>query len=381
MTEYKTKHPGKLALDFLRGSKLHASLDAATDSGEINDVLVSAKHLVALMKTGENETYWKKELQTAPQDLPLLATLLTAIDEDRLDAAGSKALRALTKTIIGVTLPSMGNQFNGLSLPEIPPNSIYSGKNPATSNLLDGEPAEFGIYPEEQSYNSVVSAFFIKNRKYITDQKRTNNPDPVLEVPITKKDLVGLEFDAVSGDYQMFSAKPIKCIMDSPNAFSEISRKEFVSAYLKAAEQPQTVGFFAMTALTSVYAKNIMETNNFEHQDEEMKKRGLFIDRIYNLKSDSFRGNFMFSAKEFTVNEFAQKPLTVEEIKAIPFLTGLYNEIYAEVEHNHGVHAQACADKMRSAGHDILAEAIELNIPARASKPVRKHGDDLSPGM
>lgn len=383
MTELKTKHKGEPALRFFREPDLYARIDAATDSGEINRILDSAKHLVELIHPNENNTYLKNELQVAPSDLSCLHTLLNAIDEDRLDEAGTKALKALSKAVIQQTLPLIDHRyFNGLPSPEIPASSIYSGKNAEVPNLIQGEPAEFGIYPAGQPFNSVVTSFFKKHKSFINERFASSKASPVLDTPITKMDLSGLAIDAVSGNYQMFTVKSVRYILNSPNAFTEVSKKEFANAYLNAVEQPQVIGVFALTALSSAYSLKHKENKQVNSLSEEMvAKFNLLISRAYNFAGDFHRGNFMFSSKEFTVSEFAQNPLTVEEIKALPFLTGLYNELYAEVEHNHGVHAEACAAKMRSAGHDTLADTIELNNPAKVTKPVRKHDDDLSPGM
>ena len=380
MTELKTKHRGEPALNFLRAPDLPERIDAAIKDGSINEIMESAKFLAILISVGENSDYWKKELNVTPNDIRLLQKL-TEIDGGNLDIFGQKTLKVLVNTIIQQSMIFVDRIFpKEGDAPTIPKDSIYESSDRALPFLKDGEPEEFGVYHKGQPFNSVVTEFRHQHKAFFIDQKFTDKPNPVLETPITRNDLVGLDFDAISGNYEMFTIKTVKSIMDSPKAFSEVSKKEFVTAYLEAAEQPRAIGLFSLSALCSVYAKNNKENPSLDRDNSILKKFGLLIDRFYNLKSESFRGNYLFSAKEFTVNEFSSAPLTVEEIKALPFLVGLHKEIYAEVEHNHGVHAEACAAKMRSAGHELLAEAIELSNP-KVAKPVRKHDDDLSPGM
>jgi hypothetical protein len=177
----------------------------------------------------------------------------------------------------------------------------------------------------------------------------------------------------------MFTERAVKLIMGSPQAFSEVSKKEFATAYLKTVEQPRALGMFATIALSNVYSKTISGTTGPE-QFAAQEVVGKLASRVWSLDT-SYRGQYLLSAKEFTVKEFAAKPFTVEELKALPFLLGHHKEVYAEVKHDHAIHAQPCAEKLRSAGYEAAADVVLANAPEKAAKPVRKHDDDLSPGM
>jgi hypothetical protein len=379
MTELKTKHPGEPALLFLRDRSIYARLDAAMDSGEINEVLESAKHLAGLIIPSENATYWRKEFEVQPLDISALRTL-TQIDEDRLDAEGKKALKALIKALLEPALTVAGEQFNGQPSPKIPADSMYYGLDQSQAHVTAGEPAEFGVYPKEQRHTSVVSEYSRANKdcwiiKAPHDYVRKL---PELKRPISSYDLQGLAFDAVSGDFTIFTNKPVQAIMGLKNAFAEVSKKEFATAYLKAAEQPAALGIFAFTALSARSA--LMPSG----EDRTKLLVGL-SDRLWNMPTTSYRGDFALSAKEFTVNEFAANPLTVKEIKALPFLLGLHKEVYAEVDHDHAIHAESCSAKLRSAGYEFAADFIAdfalENQEEEVIKPKHKHDTDLSPGM
>jgi hypothetical protein len=167
----------------------------------------------------------------------------------------------------------------------------------------------------------------------------------------------------------MFMEKPLKAIMSLSKAFSEVSRKDFSIAYLKAAEQPGALATFALVALGAVSLSTGDEL-------DKTKYTNLLMEKLWGEK-----GEFLISAKEFTVNEFASNPLTVDEIKALPFLLGHHQEVYAEVEHNHGAHAEACATKLRAAGYDFAADRILENRVQKVVKPARERDDEPSFGM
>lgn len=378
MTELKTKHRGEPALNFLRAPDLPERIDAAIKDGSINEIMESAKFLAILISVGENSDYWKKELNVTPNDIRLLQKL-TEIDGGNLDIFGQKTLKVLVNTIIQQSMIFVDRVFpKEGDAPTIPKDSIYESSDRALPFLKDGEPAEFGVYHKGQPFNSVVTEFFQQNQELIKNQRFTGKPNPVCEAPITKNDLAGLDFDAISGNYQMFTAKAVKLIMDSPKAFSEVSKKEFATAYLKAAEQPRALGMFAIIALSNLYAKNTKGTTALE-EFAAQETVGKLATKVWNI-SDSYRGQYLLSAKEFTVKEFAANPFTVEELKALPFLLGQHKEVYAEVKHDHAIHAQSCAEKLRSSGFGVAADVVLENAPEKAVKPVRKH-DDLSPGM
>ena len=261
------------------------------------------------------------------------------------------------------------------SEPLVPKGSIYVDVNASGQAPQNGEPPEFGIYPVGQPFKSVISEYIAN---YRNDKNRTtlNNRDiQDLGRSVTKDDLNGLGLDAISGSHEMFKSSFTSAFMSSKTHFSEVSKQEFATAYLKAAEQPAALGMFAYVALTAATALNKDRDKN----PDNLRTVGVMASKIWN--SDEYRGQFLLSAKELTVNEFASNPFTVEEIKALPFALGQFKEIYAEVEHNHAVHAQSCADKLRSAGHDLTADAILDNLPEKTVTQARKHDDDLSPGM
>jgi hypothetical protein len=253
------------------------------------------------------------------------------------------------------------------SKPLIEPGAIYLGVNASGQAPQNGEPPEFGIYPIGERFVSVVSEYIADHRN---DKGRTTlNAALIQDIgrPITKDDLNGLSLDAVSGSHDLFKSIFMAAFMNSKSGFSEVSKQEFATAYLKAAEQPAALGMFSYVALTSAIALSKDKTN------DAMTIVGKMASKIWN--SDEYRGEFKLSAKEFTVNEFAANPFTVEEIRALPFVLGQFKEIYAEVEHNHAIHAQACVGKLRSAGYDLAADVILENFPEKAAKPVSKHDE------
>jgi hypothetical protein len=284
---------------------------------------------------------------------------------------GQKALMTLIKALLDPALTAAAKNFNGAPPIKYEESSFYNGLDQTKVHLTPGEPEEFGIYPKEQRHQSVVSAYASSNADCLTPTERGGyvRKLPELKRPINSYDLQGLNFDAVSGDFTMFKNNAVKAIMSLRNAFSEVSKKDFALAYLKASEQPRALATFAFVALGAVS----LSTAN-DH--EKTRLTGLLMGRLWSKK-----GQFLVSAKEFTVNEFASNPLTVDEIKAIPFLLGLHQEVYAEVEHNHAVHAEACATKLRTAGYEFAADRILDNLVQKVVKPNRTRDDEPSFGM
>ena len=370
MSMQTSQHRGAYALEFLRAPDLSARLDIAIENDVIVDILESAKHLAGLITPSENASYWIKKYEIQPSDMSLIKEL-TKVDEDKLSNKGQKTLMTLIKALLDPALTAAAKNFNGAPPIKIEQSSLYHGLDQSKAHLTPGEPEEFGIYPREQRHRSVITEYVTANADCFKAVAMGGyvRKFPDLKRPINSYDMQGLSLDAVSGDYTMFKDKALKTVMSLPNTFSEVSRKDFSISYLKAAEQPRALAAFALVALGSV---------SMSTPDEYEKQRfmALLKGKIWGHK-----GEFLISAKEFTVNEFASNPLTVDEIKALPFLLGQHQAVYAEVEHNHAVHAEACVTKLRTAGYDFAADCIIENQVQKVVKPTRERDDEPSFGM
>lgn len=370
MSMQTSHHRGAYALDFLRAPNLSARLDTAIEQDVIVDVLESAKHLAGLISPSENASYWIKKYEIQPSDMSLIKQL-TQVDEARLSNEGQKALMTLIKALLDPALTAAAKNFNGAPPVEIEKSSFYHGLDQTKAHLTPEDPPEFGIYPKEQRHHSLITEYVIANRDVFNrvGYGEYTRKAPDLKRPINSYDIQGLSLDAVSGDNTMFKDKGLKTIMSLPSSFLEISKKDFAAAYLKAAEQPGALATFALTALGAVSMSDPDDTKRLKYME-------LMVGKLWGNK-----GEFLTSAKEFTVNEFASNPLTVDEIKALPFLLGHHQEVYAEVEHNHGVHAESCVTKLRTAGYDFAANLIVENQVQKEVKASRSLVDEASFGM
>lgn len=370
MSMQTSQHRGAYALEFLRAPNLPARLDIAIEYDVIVDILESAKHLAELIVPSENASYWIKKYEIQPSDMALIKEL-TKVDEDMLTNEGQKALMTLIKALLDPALTVAAKHFNGAPPLEFGESSFYHGFDKTKAHLTPEDPPEFGIYPKEQRHHSLITEYIVANKNFFdrVGYGTSTCKAPTLKRPINAYDIQGLSFDAVSGDNTMFMDKGLKTIMSLPGSFVEISRKDFATAYLKAAEQPGALATFALTALEAVSMSS-------PNDSKRLKYMALLVGKLWGNK-----GEFLLSAKEFTVNEFSSNPLTVAEIKALPFLLGHHKEVYAQVEHSHGIHAKSCVTKLRSAGYDFAADRIVENEAQKEAKASRSRIDEESFGL
>jgi hypothetical protein len=169
----------------------------------------------------------------------------------------------------------------------------------------------------------------------------------------------------------------VKAVMNSETAFKEVSKKQFAECFIGAIQSPQAVPFLALLALSHA----VKSTNDDETLGREQASLGAMFWAGYG--DHPRRSEFLFSGKEFTVGNWAYKPLTADELRALPYVAGVFREVYDEVGQNHASHAKSLVAKVAAAGYPtaarVLAELNEIELPAK--KPARQVDLDDGPSM
>jgi hypothetical protein len=269
--------------------------------------------------------------------------------------------------------------------------TIYDDLDPTQDlSRVNGDPI-FGFYPKpEAKTKSFLLEFAKAPEHWKSSEAHSTVPYPEFDRAITSADIENLTKAAASQEVFASSPRLSAAVMGSTKAFTEITKQEFAKAHIEAIQQPQCAGFFAVVAMGRVLKdlsqsfghNSITSPGNFAARTahpELLTQIGLLASVAYNLKVAN-PSDFLMSAQFFRANEWEKAPLTAEEVLAIPFVLGELAEVYAEVEHDLGRHAESCAKKLESAGYHDVAAYIhkDLALKAEASKPQRKHED---PGL
>ena len=101
MSMQTSHHRGAYALDFLRHPNLVDRLDFAIKSGEIVEVLESAKHLAGLITPSENASYWIKKYAIQSSDMSLIRYPWTTLRPARLCITTGKIPHLKRQALLG----------------------------------------------------------------------------------------------------------------------------------------------------------------------------------------------------------------------------------------------------------------------------------------
>lgn len=169
----------------------------------------------------------------------------------------------------------------------------------------------------------------------------------------------------------------IRAVLKSETAFESISRKEFCSAMVEAIQQPICAGYYAFNAIGRKFA-DIRRTTPDSALDNDFHRVGGRMSEIITLAP---RSGFLLSGEEFRTGAFAAAPFTVDEIKAVPFLMGVVDDLYATAGLDYSAHVKSAAGKLVSAG--LKTEAnwmydvdVQRHMKADIKPPRRVHDND-----
>jgi hypothetical protein len=261
---------------------------------------------------------------------------------------------------------------------------IYEGLDPTQDlSKVNGDPV-FGFYPRpEAKTESFLIAFAKRSPNKCTDNY-SKTPYPEFDRAITIDDLENLKAAAAGQEIFVSSPRLSAAVMNSSQAFSDVTKSEFAKAYVSAIQQPQCAGFYALVAISRRLSDVRVELGingvSASKPDHPLTAQMVALASVaYNLK-DSNPSDFVMSGQYFRAAAWEAAPLTADEVLAMPFVLGEMPEVYAEVEHDLGRHAESCAKKLESAGHPEISAFItkKFELEADVTKPQRKHED---PGL
>lgn len=172
----------------------------------------------------------------------------------------------------------------------------------------------------------------------------------------------------------------IRTILKSETAFENISRKEFSQAMVKAIQQPICAGFYAFNAIGRKFAD--MTRDHSIPKDDDFHRMG---GRMSEIMVMAPRSGFLLSGEEFRTGAFAANPFTVEELKAVPFLMGVVDDLYATAGLDYSAHVKSAATKLASAGLKTEANLmydVDVQRHMKADiKPARRVHDNDGPSL
>jgi hypothetical protein len=269
-----------------------------------------------------------------------------------------------------------------------PAKTIYEGLDPTKDlSRVNGDPI-FGFHPKIHD----VPKSFLFDYAHSDRSGKGDHKDPISKLPypqydraVTLDDIAGLQKAAANQEIFITSKRLSAAVMNSTRAFPEISKQDFAKAYVAAIQQPQCAGFYAVIAMGR-HVVNARESAgigfggvNVAKREEypELNKQVSELASVAYNHANSNPSNFLMSGQYFRAGDWEKAPLTADEILAMPFVLGEIPEVYAEVEHDLGRHAESCAKKLESAGYPEIAAYItqKFELDAVASKPQRKHED------
>jgi hypothetical protein len=311
----------------------------------------------------------KNEPQGEPNPRSKLEENLSNQQEDmelgRTDTLGNKLHKnGLISTLADKAKPFFEKLFNPKPNAEVEAKQrgIFYGFDTTMNHPnANGEPF-FGLYLRASKYTHNPFSEPLRYEYPAADSEYAGTPLLYLH-KIDESDLDAMRASLNNPGFSMFSEKNLKAILNSLSDTTPITRKEFVSAFVDAIQTPQAATFMAAAALSLTAPKS--EYNGLSFYEPV---RSIYTERdwLSQMATGSTFGNyameFVPSAQIFRVDEFAKNPLTEDEIKAIPALTGFYAEAYEEAGQDHSAHALSVTNKLREAGFpEVAAEIAKLN--------------------
>lgn len=260
---------------------------------------------------------------------------------------------------------------------------IYGGLD-TTQNHPNayGDPF-FGVYtkPVIEQYKFVES----KNYEWKKDPNVKRGLSPVkFNLPIGQDDLKLLKDSLSMQNTLLFNPGVIRAVSNSLEAFVGVSKKEISQAFFEGFQTPQGTVYSALCAMTALSMPSVKDASLAEAT--EVSRLATIAYGLVTAEREGARG-FCISAQEFRSGDFESNPLTADEIKAIPYLSGFYDEVYAnagvDLADVHAPHAASIAKKFQDAGFPVLANAFakKNNLELQVERPARKNDLDDGPGF
>ena len=263
--------------------------------------------------------------------------------------------------------------------------TIYDGLDPAQDlSKINGDPI-FGFYPKPAEKTKSFLFEFVGRSPNQCKEPRSKIPYPEFDRAITFDDIENLKKATASQEIFASSPRLSVAVMTSTMAFADVTKQEFAKAYVEAIQQPQCAGFYAIIAM-SRKVMDVKDSLGIGYVGLERTEYPDLSRQIQELSSVAYSlknanpSDFLTSGQYFRAGAWESAPLTAEELLAMPFVLGEMQDVYAEIEHDLGRHAESCAKKLESAGYPDVAAYIhkDLALKAEVSKPQRKHEE---PGL
>lgn len=170
----------------------------------------------------------------------------------------------------------------------------------------------------------------------------------------------------------------VRAILKSETAFEHVSKQDFSRAMIAAIQQPECAGYYAFNAIGRKYA-DIQKNAPLTFIETDVTGA-----RLSDILIITGRSGFMLSGEEFRTGVFEAEPLTADEIKAVPYLMGVVQDLYATAGVDYSAQLKSTARKLASAGFETEANLmIDVDVERRlkASKPTRRVVENDGPSL
>lgn len=188
-------------------------------------------------------------------------------------------------------------------------------------------------------------------------------------------------------DVKAYRGKYIQAILNTPDAFDGVSKDDFARAFIKAIQSPKAAAFAAVGSMMAIHHSLKLAPL------PGVSESGRLATIAYGFGSNSFddasvtpskpRVGFLASTQELRLGGFEKNPLTADEIKAIPYLSGFYADLYEAAGVDLSAHAASVTQKLNDAGYTNIAGdlAKRHNVELKAEAPARKYSHDDGPSL
>lgn len=246
----------------------------------------------------------------------------------------------------------------------------------------DVEPKEGSIYSKalvsesddgNKSYEEIASSFWSKPSSvpsiiFEFNQKIKRLEIDDFNVVLTDKDISAMRHNFLAQEKPL-SNKFINTVLKSKYAFiGDVTKEQFCQALVEAVENPKTVAYSAYyclgnAALKSSNADSIIDSPDIEFFKTSIDENGSLIG---------------VNPQIFQTGVFEKNPLTIDEIRAIPRITGYAKKAFEIAGVNDCSLSKSVIEKLKKAGFAETADYIEKKAVVKNSRD--KNDVESGPG-
>ncbi|MBI6883204.1 hypothetical protein [Pseudomonas putida] len=272
-----------------------------------------------------------------------------------------------------------------------PTTEIYQGLDTSVDHPDIHGDAFFGVYRKGEEIIAHLASdddLF----EYQRSAESLKGKTPVsYKGTVTQEGVETFRSAILNQDVKAFRGRYVQAIFNTPDAFDGVSKEGFAKVFIEAIQSPQAAAFAVVGSMMAV--AHSIRLNNLLPGIGPLSEGGRLATIAYGFGSNSFddasvapskpRVGFLASTQELRLGGFEKNPLTADEIKAIPYLTGFYADLYEAAGVDLSAHAASVTKKLNDAGYTNIAGELAKrhNVELKAEAPARKYSHDDGPSL